>query len=616
MEHVFSGILKVWASILNSVMSVFTSEFWKDFQIYEIRDMGAQELARSVFSGSSLFGNDAVTQTLAFRNLFPGLNYCIPTLMWMGVFICTLMLLIGLVRAMLPQDMDQDIEHPVRVVTRFAIAYFAVFWSYRLMALFTSPLALVAQEIYKLPETNAELFRRGVANDSGEFDAPYPDFSLEAEGEAGRISNRAETYGSMDPSAGSDSVLFIQNADFSDIGTFALVLILMTMMCLAYLRLVLELVERWMTLVFLIYVSPLAMSTLSSAGMKPVFKKYVQMVFSEYLLIMFNYMFVFIFAAAYVKRMTDATTGSGDGAFKSLTEAALFFIIMTAWCKLGQRLDEHLNTMGVSAARTGVGLGGEMVGAATMTAGAAIAAGRAAKSAFRTGKGIGKSGHDRYEKHKTAEAEKAKKEADRRPGDLGVAKSDTFKGMLKEGDLSTTSPKALSALAAAGAVTNGVESVAIGQRPGANGEPVGAMQINTKNGSYEAVESTRQMSSQSSIANVGQDIGGTYMATPIPNPDAFGDSYIKELASSGGFKGYSTLAAGDAMPAGAELLQDKNGDAFLAVNTGLYNAEHGTLISAKGSANDWRAIPVDAGIGNEAATEMALGMQKKTTIER
>lgn len=584
--------MKVWLKILTSVMSIFTSEFWDNLKIYDIKE-NPDPTSQGFVLAPGEAGKD-----LAYNTLVPGLSACVEIFTWIGIFICVLMLLIGLVRAMLPQDIDPDVEHPVRVVTRFAVSFFAVGWSYNILAIITNPLAAMFEYVSELGsgkfEVGKSVFKQGIAPGNGEEGIEqYYDFDVFEDNDLARGGALYDAYGVPNP--GSDEIgsvtVLIKDADMSDIGMFALCLILMTMMCLAYIRLVLELVERWVTLVFLIYASPLAMSTLSSAGTMNVFKSYMKMVFSEYLLIIFNYLFVFIFSASYANQFMKTAKGGAppEYIFESITQAALFFAVMTALCKLGQRLDEHLNSLGVSAARTGAGMGGELWGAVGMTFGTAMTAGRLTAKGLRGTRSLGE---------KAGKAGAAIKSASdgKKAAAAGIAGAGSFGSAFKDGSGRPVASN-LDKANQMGFNTKGVDAVGFGTVGGHE-----AVTMQTPNGTLTGYQ-VDPGQTQNVAGITMQGAGKTFFAPLSDTPDKpaasmLQDEYVQQQLSSGGFgKGYEH--AGYVVGAGtaAEIIRDGNGGYSLAVNQSMYDAGSSNSIKAN-NGGSWRQV--DLGLAPNA----------------
>ena len=138
-----------------------------------------------------------------------------------------------------------------------------------------------------------------------------------------------------------------------------------------YIKLVLEIFERYVTLAFLFYTCPIAFSTLASKSTKKIFGAWMQMVISEMILMCLNLFFV----STFVTGMANLKIGKGTGEIGSVQSYLISVMILSAWLILGQKADEHLKGLGLATPQTGRGLGAAVLGGAIAAAhtGAAIA---------------------------------------------------------------------------------------------------------------------------------------------------------------------------------------------------------------------------------------------------
>ncbi len=128
------------------------------------------------------------------------------------------------------------------------------------------------------------------------------------------------------------------------------------------LKLFLEVVERYLMVGVLTYTSPLAWATLSTQESTSIFKKWLSMFFGQCLLMLLN--------VWSVKMIISVMTFTGSN--------ILFRMILgLAFCKVAQRFDTYLQTIGVNAAHTGgsladdvMAVGASMLGLGSKTTGA------------------------------------------------------------------------------------------------------------------------------------------------------------------------------------------------------------------------------------------------------
>lgn len=337
MKYLVSGFLDVLNEILSNIMGLFTGDFWKDLGI-SVKGTDAASMGRALLKVGG-----------KFDEWLPGVQYLRESFVYLGMFFVFLLMIFGLLKAFLPDGMSETAEHPFSVIARALGASFAVIWAFQIMFFLQAPMAGIFDGIYQLSTTHKTL--------AAGFDNP-------AWGDVSHLD--------FDKISGGDS-------KFTDtIGGTLLLTVMSVAVTWMYIKLVLEMVERYVTTCFLFYVSPLAFSSCASKSTQGIASNFIRMLFAQYLLIMFNCIFLFVFCYAY--------TNMGTHKFASINEAIIYFAALMAWLKLGQRLDEHMNTLGLGAARTGAGLGGELMAAAGLAYGGMKIAG----GAIRNGAGFGK----------------------------------------------------------------------------------------------------------------------------------------------------------------------------------------------------------------------------------
>lgn len=159
---------------------------------------------------------------------------------------------------------------------------------------------------------------------------------------------------------------------------------------ICFFRLVLECYERYVLIGVMFYTAPLAFATLVSKQSQ-IFKNWCQMVVCQFILMCLNLFFLGGFIAAWyaiIARGINPEKGGGY-LFATSTEYLTAMFIMIGWLLAGQKADEHLRSAGLSAAQTGSGIMGAMMGGAAMAAGAFRSINGAARTTARTAqKGI------------------------------------------------------------------------------------------------------------------------------------------------------------------------------------------------------------------------------------
>lgn len=158
-------------------------------------------------------------------------------------------------------------------------------------------------------------------------------------------------------------------------------------------RLVLEIYQRYVTIAVLFYMCPLAFAMLATNGSKQIFSNWIQMVFSEFILMCMNLFFVGLFISSFYTKLSTANGYIFDDAQQCIAT----FLAWIAWIIIGQQIDEYMKSLGLSTAMTGRGLGGAIAGGFTlgrtavgMTMGAVRGTTGAVKTAARVPEAIQK----------------------------------------------------------------------------------------------------------------------------------------------------------------------------------------------------------------------------------
>ena len=157
---------------------------------------------------------------------------------------------------------------------------------------------------------------------------------------------------------------------------------------ICFFKLVVEVYIRYILIGVMYITAPLAFSTLISKTSN-IFKNWCHMIVSQYILMCFNLLFLGTFVGAWYKILEQAQTNGY--VFTDAKQYLTTMFLLIGWLITGQSMDEHLRALGLSAATTGSGIMGAMMGGAAM-AGAALRsigglAGSAAKNAHNAATG-------------------------------------------------------------------------------------------------------------------------------------------------------------------------------------------------------------------------------------
>lgn len=142
-------------------------------------------------------------------------------------------------------------------------------------------------------------------------------------------------------------------------GVLALVsLIIIIALAWNYLKLLLEVVERYIVLGVLTYTSPFGFMLAGSQSLSNSFKAWCRMFGSQLFMMLMNVWFLRSFNFA---MQAFATTGGKISTLTIESPALLWMFCALAFLRTGQAIDRHLNALGMSVAQTGLGLGQELM---------------------------------------------------------------------------------------------------------------------------------------------------------------------------------------------------------------------------------------------------------------
>ena len=125
------------------------------------------------------------------------------------------------------------------------------------------------------------------------------------------------------------------------------------------LKLMLEVVERYLMVGFLAYTSPLIYSTMASSETSHIFRRWLSMFFGQCLL-----MFLSVFSFDMILSGFVFTTKASESLADGSAPFWLRIIVILAMCKIAQRLDSYLQQIGIGAATTGQNLWDDIVATA------------------------------------------------------------------------------------------------------------------------------------------------------------------------------------------------------------------------------------------------------------
>lgn len=118
-----------------------------------------------------------------------------------------------------------------------------------------------------------------------------------------------------------------------------------------YVKLLLEMIERYLMCNLLIFFSPLAAPTFVSEDTSKIFFTYIKMFFGQSTIMLLN--------AVTLKLLSMGLSGAGNIVLKSSTTGFMALMALLAFMKIAQRMDNYLRDLGVTVGITGGNLLGE-----------------------------------------------------------------------------------------------------------------------------------------------------------------------------------------------------------------------------------------------------------------
>ena len=163
-------------------------------------------------------------------------------------------------------------------------------------------------------------------------------------------------------------------------GLFAFLVIIMFLQLMKkYCALLIEIVERYVVLGFLTLIAPLCIATGASRATNFVFKSWLQMMISQVIIIFFSSFFLHTFNYAFGNWIHSFTgtviTDSGAAGFlAAANNPFIYFFFLLAWLTVAAHVDEYMGQLGLTAAKTGGGMGADFMNNVGRSAGIANAA--------------------------------------------------------------------------------------------------------------------------------------------------------------------------------------------------------------------------------------------------
>lgn len=295
----------------------------------------ANILASVLDAITALFTSALSCDLTTFNNVFKFAQTAESVILGLGLSFLFMILIFQLFRTLWGPLADQSVEHPVGLLLRagvfFPITYFSKSIVDYVLYLANKPYGIIS----------------GMSTDSGS-------------GWASTLADNMKTWGGAVVSNLADPVGAL------------LTIIILTLIGWNYLKLLLEVCERYVVLGVIAYTAPLAAATGGSKSTNQIFKGWCRLVGSQTFLMIFNVWFLAL--------ISSGLHNAGDYFKNDNGNLLIWALLMVAMEKAAQRMDSYMKSIVGNVAITGGGILDDLVATAGAVKGAT-------KAVFGGGKG-------------------------------------------------------------------------------------------------------------------------------------------------------------------------------------------------------------------------------------
>ena len=391
MHWIIEGLANVFLEILGDLMS-WAVQLLTDFRFDMSFNIGfAQDPSMADSSGYTpgMIIDFATKHGSLIERTFDGAEQFTPIIMGMAAGIVLISFITKMIVAMGGPFTNSD--DPGTITIRTIFAFVGVAFSYSIFALlewvFDAVYGDFMTKFTTLTEDASNYAKSIAATEETKKTKEYtpsigdPQNSAKEGGAGYQAAEEAAKAATADDSA-DDAYNMLStnlfNQDYKDgqnsIAMTLIVIALFAILLIAFLKLLLEVYERYVMLGVLYYFAPLAFSTLVNKNSN-VFSSYIQMVICEFIVMCSNLFFTSVFIRAWVTILK--AEDHPDYLFEDSATFVTTMFLLISWLMIGQQFDQHLKGLGLSSATTGAGLGGALMAGGVAAAGSAVTAAKA-----------------------------------------------------------------------------------------------------------------------------------------------------------------------------------------------------------------------------------------------
>lgn len=270
--------------------------------------------------GGTVLGNQLMSN---FFSSFPVFTSIFDVFLLLAHLIVISLVVIGMVKALFGPFAKTG-ENPIVLATRGAFASFLIKYSAIIAGIFLhigSLLFIEFQSVVPAEEV------------------------LEALNSVSKLDTGADIIGGLALGAGAS---LMPGSGFYALAIGLLVIVLLVGLISNYVKLVLEIIERYITMCFLAIVSPLFIGCLASASTTRYFFGWTKMMFSQAVLLGFSSLWLNVINYTLAHSMQGGT----ESMIRTIGWMGLILLI-TAFTIMGTKIDRHMATLGFSVAQGG-----------------------------------------------------------------------------------------------------------------------------------------------------------------------------------------------------------------------------------------------------------------------
>ena len=363
MSFVIESVLDVILSIFIGTFQFLAESFIECFGINigaNFSSISSSSQEKTVSLANTISSYVAGNDTSLFSSMFPLNDYKVA-FATLGVAIATLIFVLELIKVTASPVIGKQKDHPGTLLGKYALSLVGIIMSYRILIIVEYTANLFYIQFAKIALGNIEKSAAGTITISQGFSDYF-------------------SYGTV----------------ISDVAGVFISACLAGMLLMDFLKLMIEIVERYVVMGFLFFSSPVAFSTLASTASSNIFASWCKMFASEALLMITNSMFVGVFIQCIVS-FSEVDKGM---------PWMIYGIMLVAWLKLGQRFDTYLNTLGLNTLTTGGQVSAAVGAFIGSTAGrfATKMAGKATGKGIEAGKNVATRGFNGFKDAVTGSA--------------------------------------------------------------------------------------------------------------------------------------------------------------------------------------------------------------------